>query len=121
MGVHWQVRDSGDQRDVAAEVMAVDPGPYCREVLCGHQQIAGQGPDDRQDGPLPPAVLGRDVQQFPDVMETFDRDPDAVGDEPPPLVGIVGDVPACFDTRSSSAFSCGMAAARRIFSPTFFS
>ena len=43
VGVHWQVRDSGDQRDVAAEVMAVDPGPYYREVLCGNQQIAGQG------------------------------------------------------------------------------
>jgi len=37
-------------------------------------------------------VLERDVQQFPDVLETLDRDPDAVGDEPPPLVGIVGDV-----------------------------
>src|SRR5579863_2399916 len=39
-----------------------------------------------------PAMLGRDVQQFPDVMETLDRDPDTVGDEPPPLVGIAGDV-----------------------------
>ena len=92
VGVHWQVRGSGDQRDVAAEVMAVDPGSHCWEVLCGHQQIAGQGPDDGQDGPLPPAVLGRDVQQFPDVLEPFDGDPGTVGDEPPPLVGIVGDV-----------------------------
>ena len=92
VGTHRPVRDSGYQRDVATEVVVVDPGSYRWEVLCGNQQVAGQGPDDRQDGPLPPAVLGRDVQQFPDVLEAPERDPGTVGDKLAALVRLVGDV-----------------------------